>query len=65
MTDLLVLCLFKRDHAVEHSIKLYRDMLVDMAFAKKPLIVITGFNNVFKKSVDFKSFEYVNTKTFL
>ena len=36
-----------------------------MAFAKKPLIVIAGLDNVFKKSVDFKPFEYVNAKAFL
>ena len=65
MSDLLILYLFKWDHAIKHSMEFYGDMLINVAFTEKPFPVFAGFDNILKKCMDFKTFENVNSKAFL
>jgi hypothetical protein len=48
MIENTIILLYKRRYIIEYSIKLHRDMLVNMTLSEKPLVVIAGFCNFFK-----------------
>ena len=57
--------LFQRSNVIEHSVELYRDMLIYVAFSEEPLLVFHGLDYILKEGVYLKPLEHIHVQAVL